>query len=370
MTRRKNLINNILYVLITLGALFMLVYVCSQRYYSNVFMALLKICVGGLVAGFVVTFMHELGHLIAGKRNGFVLSEFCVWFLRWRKVGKKTVFGFCGFGEEAGYTDMISTNTENLEERFSKMVKGALIASFIAMVIGIAPFFIKTLPVWVYCIWGAFFPVGAYVFFGNALPMTNENLRNDGAVLSGIKNQEDSMKVALSVVKIQAEMYAGKTPAEIDEKLYFDLPQLPEDDPNFVLLLNARYNYYLDKSDFEGAKKVSNRLKTLEEDMPKAYTFVVKTDMLYNACTFDYDEEVADDLVYELEKYLNNVNTATNVRAKLAYILNVQGEKELVDMFYNKGVREANKCQIKGLGLYEKKLLDNLINNPRIKDAE
>ena len=71
-----------------------------------------------------------------------------------------------------------------------------------------------------------------------------------------------------------------------------------------------------------------------------------------------------------LEKYLNNVNTATNVRAKLAYILNVQGEKELVDMFYDKGVREANKCQIKGLGLYEKKLLDNLINNPRIKDPE
>jgi hypothetical protein len=68
------------------------------------------------------------------------------------------------------------------------------------------------------------------------------------------------MKVALSVLKIQAEMYQGKTPMEVKKELYFDLPQLPEDDPNFVLLLNARYNYYLDLGDYENAKKVTARL--------------------------------------------------------------------------------------------------------------
>lgn len=366
MSRRKNLINNILYVLITLGALFTLVYVCSQRYYSNLWMALLKICVGAIVAGLTTTFMHELGHLVSGKRNGFAFSEMRVWFFKWQKVGKKTQFSFCGLGEEAGYTDMIPTTAEDLESKFKKMVRGALIASFIAMLIGVPPLFIKTLPVWVYCIWGAFFPVGAYVFFGNALPMLNEGLKNDGAVLSGIKNNDDSMKVAMSVLKIQAEMYNGKTPSEIDEKLYFDLPQLPEDDPNFVLLLNARYNYYLDKGDYVNAKAVTKRLLLLEDEMPKAYTFVVKTDALYNACTFDYNEEVADDLVYELEKFLNNVNSVTNVRAKLAYILNVQGEKELVDIFYKKGIKEANRCQIKGLGKFEEKLINNLINNQKV----
>ncbi|MBQ3115543.1 MAG: hypothetical protein IJC07_00775 [Clostridia bacterium] len=363
MSRRKNLIDNVLYILLSLGALFALVYICSQRYYSNVFSALLKIAVGAIVAGLIVTFMHELGHLVAGKRSGFAFAEMRVWFFKWKKVGKKTEFSFCWLGEEAGYTDMIPKSIENLEKRFSKMVRGALIASFIAMLIGIPPLFIKGLSVWIYCIWGAFFPVGAYVFFGNALPMLNEGLSNDGAVLSGIRQGSDSMNVALSILKIQAEMYQGKTPKEIEKDLYFDLPQLPEDDPNFVLLLNARYNYYLDLGDYENAKKVTARLLSLEDEMPKAYTFPIKTDALYNACTFDFDEEKADDLVYELEKYLNNVNTATNVRAKLAYILNVKGETETADIFYKKGIKEADRCQIKGYGAFEKKLIEDLFNN-------
>lgn len=370
MSRRKNLLNNLLYILLSMGALFALVYLCSRRYYSNVFSALLKISVGALIAGFIVTFMHELGHLIAGKRNGFAFAEMRVWFFRWRKNGKKTNFSLCWFGEEAGYTDMMPKTTENIEKRFKKMVRGALIASFVAMIIGVPPLFIKTLPVWIYCIWGSFFPVGAYVFFGNALPMLNEGLSNDGAVLSGIKKGDDSMKVALSVLKIQAEMYQGKTPKEVDESLYFNLPQLPEDDPNFVLLLNARYNYYLDLGDYENAKKVTARLLSLEEDMPKAYTFPIKTDALYNACTFDFDEEKADDLVYELEKYLNNVNTATNVRAKLAYILNVKGETESADIFYKKGIKEAENSQIKGYGVFEKKLLDDLMKNQVVNEQE
>lgn len=343
-----------------MAALFGVIFVCNGRYSETAFSVLLKFAVGGIVAGLFNAFAHELGHLIAGRKNGFVFSSLSVWFFKWSKVKKKIRFDFIMLGEEAGYTEMIPSFKENLGKRLLKMTRGGLIASFIMMLVGIPPLFIEGLSSWGYCLWAVFFPVGAYYFFGNLLPMSSEGIYNDGAVCYGLKKKEDAMCAAVNLLAIQAEMYNGKTPAQIDESLYFNLPQLPEDDLNFIALLNARYNYYLDKEDFKEAKKVSDRLMTLLEFMPKQYKLAVQTDALYNACTFDYDEETADDLMYGLEKYLNGVNTATTVRAKLAYLAGVRRETENFDVFYEKGLKEADRCQIKGVGAFEKKLFDRL----------
>ena len=64
--------------------------------------------------------------------------------------------------------------------------------------------------------------------------------------------------------------------------------------------------------------------------------------------------------VYEIEKYLNNTNNCSCIRAKLAYILIEQDFNETANMFYNKGVKECLRTQIKGLAIFEKKLLDGL----------
>ena len=51
---------------------------------------------------------------------------------------------------------------------------------------------------------------------------------------------------------------------------------------------------------------------------------------------------------------------AAEIRTKLAYILFVTGEDAAFDTFYKKGLREAKKCQLKGYGLYERKLLESI----------
>jgi hypothetical protein len=48
------------------------------------------------------------------------------------------------------------------------------------------------------------------------------------------------------------------------------------------------------------------------------------------------------------------------VRVKLAYLLYVKHEKEMLDMFFKKATKEADKSQIKGYGTFEKKLLDKM----------
>ena len=361
MSRRTNLISYICTTALMLASLFVVVNVCNTNYAElDLGVAVLILAGGALISGFLNTLLHELGHYFAGKRNGFVFSSMTVWFLRWSKIKNKVRFNFTLIGDEAGYTEMIPTTVDNVEKGLKSMARGGYITSLVLAIIGVPALFVPNISVYLYSFWTMLFPIGVYFFCSSCFPSSTYGARNDGAVVLGIKRGDDSTKVAINVLKIQAELYNGKTPCEIEEDLYFNLPQLPEDDLNFALLLNARYLYFLDKEDFENAKKVTARLLSITDYMPKEYAYSVKVDALYNACTFDFDEQIADDLVYELEKYLNNVNNSTNVRAKLAYLLYVKREKENADIFYKKGVKEANKGQIKGLALFERKLLDKM----------
>lgn len=360
MNRRTNIINFTITMIATLATLFAVVYVCNSNYQQTMAQALVKIAVGAIIAGFIHTALHELGHVVAGKLNGFEFSSVTVWFFRWCRIGKKIKFSFVMMGEEAGYTEMIPKHPNDLPDRLKKISQGGYLASLILAFIGIPALFVAKLPVFIYCIWAMFLPTGAYIFFNSALPTTNYGTRNDGGVVYGISKNDDVSKVTINLLKIQANLYQGKTPSQIDEGLYFDLPQLPEDDVNFIMLLSARYLYYLDKEDYENAKKITDRLVGLIDDIPKAYRAPIMVDALYNACTFDFDENKADNITEDYEKFLNNVNTAAVVRAKLAYLLYVKGETELFDIFYKKGVKEAARCQIKGLGEFEKKLFDKM----------
>ncbi len=359
MKRKFNVINYIVTFAITLVFVFVAVFFCNAKYALEVRSVIGYYIIGLVVSGFVCTLFHELGHLIFGKANGFVLASLTVWFFKWQRKGKKLRFSLWLPLDEAGSTEMIKKDISGLEKGLKRMTLGGLVFSFVTMCFGVPALFVN-LPVWLYCILVSFLPVGAYYFFGNLLPASEGGARNDGGVLYGLKRMDDDTKVTLALLTIQTEIYGGKTFSEIDEKYYFDLPQLPEDSLNFITLLNYRYNYYLDKGDYENAKKTTARLLALECYMPKPFISVVKVDALYNACTFDFNEKTADDLMYELENLLDKDDSATSYRVRLAYILGVGGEKEMVEPFYCKAIKQANKSQLSGLKRFETKLIEGL----------
>lgn len=365
MSRRLNFISNVLSFVLTLGGLFFVTLFCNSRYsgQADPFLIIAMFIGFAIVCGFICTLLHELGHLFFGLKNKFAFLSFSVWFFKWWKPDGKMRFDFVSMKEEAGSTEFVPKGTENIEKRLKAMTFGGLMFSFLSMLLSLPAFLIADMPLWLYCLFSMFLPIGAFVFFGNALPMVNEGARNDGAVLLGIKKEHDSTKVLINILKIHAELYSGKTPCEIDQSLYFDLPQLAEDDINFITLLNLRYHYFLDKEDYENAKKTTSRLATLTDYMPNSVYNVVKSDELFNACTFDRNDETADNLVSELDKYLNRVNTASNLRIKLAYILLDESQSKIAKDFYDKALFEARRVQIKGLSAYEIKLLDKLYKN-------
>ncbi len=359
MKRKFNVINYIVTFVFTVAFVVLAVLVFQEKYALEIKSGILYFIIGMVLSGFFCALIHELGHLLFGKANGFVLSSFTVWFFRWAKQGKKLKFFFTFSLDEAGSTEMIKKNTNNLKKGLKNMTVGGLIFSFISLLFGVPVLFLQV-PYWLYCILVTFLPIGAYFFVGNLLPASEGGARNDGGVLYGLKKGDDETKVTLSLLAIQSELYNGKTFSEIDEKYFFDLPQLPEDSLNFITLLNYRYNYYLDKGDFENAKKTTDRLLTLEEYMPKHFIYAIKTDALYNACTFDFNDKVADDLMYELENQLNKDKSPTSYRVRLAYILAITGEKEMAELFYKRALKVAKKCHLSGLKRFETNLIEDL----------
>ena len=89
MSKKVNIISYVANLILTLGALLGVVLMCNKTYSENMLNAVLKLLVGAIVAGFVITCVHELGHLIAGKLNGFAFSSMTIWFFKFEKIKNK-----------------------------------------------------------------------------------------------------------------------------------------------------------------------------------------------------------------------------------------------------------------------------------------
>ena len=95
-------------------------------------------------------------------------------------------------------------------------------------------------------LWGMV-PYAAYLFLLNLPPVEYASGKTDTLVYLGLKKGYDGEKNMLSAMEIQGQLYEGKSFAEIDETLYFDNPQLCEDEPLFAVMLDLKYRYFLEK---------------------------------------------------------------------------------------------------------------------------
>ena len=121
MNKRASFINNLITLILTFGALFTVVLICDNKYGVTLGSVIGWIILGAVIAGLVNAFVHELGHLIVGKKNGFKLSCICVWFFKWTRTGKKLKFSLTFPWNEAGYTEMVPTEVEDMANRYKNL---------------------------------------------------------------------------------------------------------------------------------------------------------------------------------------------------------------------------------------------------------
>lgn len=363
MNRKTNIFYNIICIVVPIALLIVILFLCKNNYEYNILPIMLYCVVGALFFGVLNVVLHEVGHVFFGKLNGFVLINFTVLIFSFTKTNRGTICKIIKPSDCAGSTELVSKNTVNFKRRFAMMTAGGIVFNALLVIAGIVPLFlIEFLPEWIFVCWSICLPISTYCFFNNALPIFNSVARNDGGVLYGLKKNDCESQVGVNLMKIESELYNGITPSEIESNLYFELPQLPENSLSYISLLSARFFYYLNERDYEGAKKVCSRFISLYDYLPEFITYRVKTYLLYSYCTFDFNEKKADDLTSDLEKFLNDNNDAFTVLVKTAYVTFVQKDIESFEKFYAKGIREADKMKITGLGILYKELFNRIKN--------
>ncbi len=235
----------------------------------------------GFVAGIVLApVLHETGHIAFGRAVGM----YCVYakffcFKYYRKQGKGKLSLASPFAPDE--TQMLPKRGGNMQSRARKYTLGGLFVGGAFLFLLLAGAIVcscvgKTN----YLLWGAV-PNAAYLFLLNVAPFEYASGKTDALVARGIRKGYDGEKCMLAAMEIQGQLFEGKRFCEIDKSLYFDLPQLCEDEPLYAILLDLRYRYYLDVDDFDGAADSLNRLVAAEEYFSEAETQKVAAELVY-----------------------------------------------------------------------------------------
>ena len=196
----------------------------------------------------VCSLFHELGHALFG-----VFSKIHA------KIRLSSIFFFF----KPSSCEIIPKVAHGVKKRLIATTAGGLVVNFILVVFGLVALKVSAIPSFLALL---FVPASFYLFVINILPMETGNGKTDGLVIAELIKNEDSAKVMLSVLTVQAQVLGGKPIEEVDEKLLFDLPQIQEDEPAFISLTELRAEYFAAKGDTANAQKYKSRFEQLKED--------------------------------------------------------------------------------------------------------
>ncbi|MDE6597615.1 MAG: hypothetical protein K2K60_03140 [Clostridia bacterium] len=218
-------------------------YACAmQKVFNSLTVSIIMFFALSVVCIPLSVVLHELGHMLFGAT-----------------VKIKAVPQFKLMG--ASSCTIIPKTDKNLKGRIIFTSLGGLIVNALCIALGIVALTVEAVPVHI----SALLPFSAYLFLLNAMPFGYSEGATDGLVVCELVRGDDSSKVMLNVLKVQAQVLGGKPFEEVDESLLFDVPQIAEDDINFISLTELRYEYFKARGDNENAQKYKQRLDELKK---------------------------------------------------------------------------------------------------------
>ncbi|MDE6075920.1 MAG: hypothetical protein K2G26_05730, partial [Clostridia bacterium] len=202
---------------------------------------------------FIGAFLDELVH----EGAHFMIGAFCSMGV---KAPKIRIF-------KSSSVEVFPKGAKCLKLRFLLTAGAGLFFDALIIVLGLIAILVPSVPP-ILCIG---LPYALYSFIINVVPFEYRSGKTDGLVIwEAIKN-DPSSRVMFRILKIQGLVNGGMMLKELDESLLLDVPQLPEDDLNFIILTQLRYEYYLATGDDSTAYKYFLRYKDLIQYLPDEY---------------------------------------------------------------------------------------------------
>lgn len=182
----------------------------------------------------------------------------------------------CSMGVKAPKIRLFKSSSVDIYPKGKKRMKARMILTtgaglffeLLVIILGIVSLCVPTVFIF-FCV---LLPYALYSFIVNAAPVEYSSGKTDGLVLYELFTNKPTAQVLLAILKIQGSVHAGTLMSELDEGLLLDVPQLPEDDINFIILTQLRYEYYLAKGNDSEAYKYFCRYRDLIQYLPDGYT--------------------------------------------------------------------------------------------------
>ena len=209
-----------------------------------------------LVFFVVCDIIHELAHFIVGR-----CLKMGTRFPKYRPL-------------KSSFTEVNPKGERHMRARMIATVSAGLVATALLAALGVCALFIESIPI----IFLAVLPYSAYSLILNAAPVEYRSGKTDGLVLCELIALSDSARVMLAVLRVQGLLNEGTALKDIDKSLLFGLPQLPEDDINFIVLTQLRYEYFSAVGDEEQAKAYLGRYNELKQYLPEGYADIPLSD--------------------------------------------------------------------------------------------
>jgi hypothetical protein len=181
----------------------------------------------------------------------------------------------CRMGVKVPKINIFSSSSVQVNPKGAKHIKGRMLATtlsgcsftFLLVILGIISLDVPS----VSCVFCFILPFSFYHFCVNIVPLEYSKGKTDGLVALEIIKNEPTAQVMLAILKVQGLINDGTKLEDVDESLLIDLPQLPEDDINFIILTQLRYEYYSACGNDTEAYKYFMRYKDLVQYLPSEY---------------------------------------------------------------------------------------------------
>lgn len=188
--------------------------------------------------------LHELGHKLFGAAGGMRV-----------KLGKFAVFS-------PSSCTVTPKSSKNIRRGFILAACGGIAVNFIFAAAGIICI----------CFGGGaalasfIAPSSLYLFIINAVPTGSGTNATDMRMIIDTAENTPEWQVLERVLTIQGMLSEGMTIEQVDEELFFSVPQIMESEPSFIMLVSLRADYYAAKGEEENAKKWGDRLESLKNE--------------------------------------------------------------------------------------------------------
>ena len=309
----------------------------------------------GIILGFIVApIFHELGHIIFAKTANMCVVYSKFFCFKLVRKGKRLSLRFAT-PFAADETQVVPKTGGDMRRRTIGYALGGLVFSAIFLLVNLIGALCFSTQ---YIFWGVL-PYAAYLFLLNAAPFEYASGKTDMLVYMGIKHGEPSEKTMLSAMEIFGRLYAGEHYTQIDTSLFFDTPQLAEDEPLYAVMLDLRYRYYLEKNELQNAADCLNRLVVSQEYLTSNDREKLAGECVYmHALSGDY--ECAEECGKLCREYLSQ-NHATAKRILAAYSA-AFGKADAVKQLKLQAEQALKQETIEGNAVFERILLSRIPN--------